>query len=297
MLTVQQATESILASVAALPAERRSLLDALGYVLAEDVLADIDMPPFDNSAVDGYAVIAADTAFASPDSPVILRELEEVHAGYAPTKTVTSGSCIRTMTGAPIPSGADAMVMIEDSRRDEGGRMKGDGRRTSDLATPPPSVCISSPARLGDHIRTRGEGVRAGCRVLVSGTLIAPPEVAMLAASGRSYVMCIRRPMVAVISTGDELVDISKQPGPGQIRDSNRYAMAAMVSEAGAVLHSLQHIRDDESVTESVFRRFTAIEGAAAPDAIVTSGGVSVGDHDYVRPVLERLGILDFWRV
>jgi molybdopterin molybdotransferase len=285
MLTVEEALNKILAGIAALPAERVPLLQALGRVLAEDIFADIDNPPFDNSAVDGYAVIAADTIGASPTSPVSLQELGEVTAGSVSEQIVIPGTCIRVMTGAPMPRGANAMVMREDIREDPatGGAEK--------------YVLVLEAAQVGDHVRRAGEDVKRGQRVLEAGTLIGSAEIAMLAAMGQAEVSCIRKPRVAVFSTGDELVEVSVKPGPGQIRDSNRYTLAALVGEAGGELHSMVHLPDDPDATEAAFRTAAGLAGSVPADVIVTSGGVSVGDRDYVKPALEKLGSLDLWRV
>ncbi len=279
MLTVEEALDAILKAVKTLPCVRVPLLEARGLVLAEDIFADIDSPPFDNSAVDGFAVLASDTTGASARSPVVLRELETVSAGDVPTVAVTEGACARVMTGAPMPAGADAMVMREDTRETDGG------------------LAILEPARPGDHIRYRGEGVRAGTRVLSAGTRIGAAEIGMLAMMGSAVPLCVRRPRVAVLSTGDELVDAGLTPGPGQIRDSNSYTLAALVAEAGADIHSVQHVRDDMAATESTLRACAGLDGSLPADAIITSGGVSVGDRDFVKPALESIGSLDLWRV
>jgi molybdopterin molybdotransferase len=279
MLTVEEAQQAVLGAVGVLPAACVSLPHSLGLVLAEDVAADIDSPPFDNSAVDGYAVIAADTVGASEGSPVVLRELPGVMAGGVPAEAVVPGTCMRVMTGAPIPVGADAMVMREDAREADGGTV------------------ILLPALAGDHIRHRGEAVRAGTRVLEAGTRISAAEVAMLAMMGAANPLCVRRPRVAVFSTGDELVDPAKVPGPGQIRDSNRFALAALVAESGAEVHSVRHIPDDLDATIQMLRDCAGSGYGIPADVIVTSGGVSVGDRDFVKPALESIGRLDLWRV
>ncbi len=315
MLTVEEALGRILEAATVLPSERVGLLESLGRVLAEDVFADISNPPFDNSAVDGYAVRAEDTAGATSERPRSLRSIGEVPAGSVAAERVTAGACIRIMTGAPLPDGADAVVMVEDTR-----------------ATGT-EVAILEEARHGDHVRRAGEDIREGARVLTAGALIGPAEVAMLAAMGQVRVACVRKPRVSVLSTGDEVVEITERPGPGQIRNSNGYALSALVREAGAELHSMRHVRDDDRETEDSFREVVegipAVETAAtstqsppartaegpgrrpAPtanrdtidvrgssaDVIVTSGGVSVGDRDFVKPVVERIGALDLWRV
>ncbi|HZO91788.1 MAG TPA: gephyrin-like molybdotransferase Glp [Chthonomonadaceae bacterium] len=280
MFTVEEALEAILRSARRLPSERVPLLESLGRVLAEDIAADINVPPFDNSAVDGYAVRAADTAGATPEAPVLLRTLADVPAGELARETVTEGTAARVMTGAPMPPGADAMVMVEDTRPAGAGQ-----------------VAILEAAQPNQHIRQAGEDVRRGEVVLRAGACIRAAEIAMLATMGRASVPTVRPPRVAVISTGDEVVDIEEgvAPPPGKIRDSNRYALAALVREAGAVLHSITHIPDDLAATEAALRACADPVGGA--DVLVTAGGVSVGDRDFVKPALERLGRLDLWRV
>lgn len=277
MWTVEEALEAILGRVKQLPVERIALLDSLGRVLAEDVAADIAVPPFDNSAVDGYAVRAADTAGAQPDSPVRLRTLPEVPAGALAAEPVVEGTAARIMTGAPVPSGADAIVMVEDTCCAEG------------------SVEILQAAQPGQHVRYAGDDVTPGSVVLRTGTRIHAAEIAMLATLGRAIVPTFRPARVAVLSTGDEVVDIVEgvPPPPGKIRNSNAYALAALVREAGAEVHSRLHIPDDLAATEAALRR--CVESGA--DVIVSAGGVSVGDRDFIKPALERLGRLELWRV
>lgn len=279
MQTVEEALAAVLAKIEALPGERVPLLEAQGRVLLEDVVADIDNPPFDNSAVDGYAVRAADTAGASAEKPILLQEIGEVPAGQAATEPVTPGTCARVMTGAPMPEGADAMVMVEDTQRTEQG------------------VAILQAATAGDHVRLRANDIEAGRTVLTAGTRIGAAEIAMLAAVGQAEMFCVRRPRVAVFSTGDELVDVSLTPGAGQIRDTNRFMLAALVREAGGDLHSAHHLPDDPDVTEAAFRACAGLDGSEPADVVVTSGGVSVGDRDFVKPALEKMGRLDLWRV
>ena len=273
MLSVQDAQTSLLSIIRPLPGVNVSCLESLGAILAEDVYADIANPPFDNSAVDGYAVIATETAGASQSTPRTFDLLEEIAAGASPVYELRPGKCSKIMTGAPIPPGADAVVMIEDT------------------VAAGSKVRILQPASPGEHVRRRGEDIHKGDRVLAAGTLIKSPEIAILAAMGQSRVTVHRRPSVAVITTGDELVDIDQSPSAGQIRNSNAYAVAAMIAESGAEVHSIQRVRDDEGETES------ALSACVGADIIVTSGGVSVGDRDYVKPAVEKLGALSFWRV
>lgn len=277
MLSVEEALAGILAQSNRLPSEVVPLMEAQGRVLAEAITAECDLPPFDNSAVDGYAVLSTDTECATSDAPVTLRVIGEVVAGELAEQHLITGTAIRVMTGAPMPLGADAMVMVEDTR------LSGDN-----------TVQILLPARKHDHIRFRGEEIRQRDTVLTEGTPIYSTQIGLLARAGHGQVRAYRRPRVAVISTGDELIGIEEPTPPlGKIRDSNRYALGSMVQEAGAILHSLTHIPDDLAATEAAFRQ--CVDSGA--DVIVTAGGVSVGDRDYVKPVLEKLGRLEFWRI
>ena len=280
MRTVEQALEAILGQVTLLPAEQVSLLHSGGRVLAETASADIDLPPFDNSAVDGYAVQAHDTLGASQSEPRRLRTLDTVPAGAPARQSVETGTAARVMTGGPLPPGADAMVMIEDTGSAEAGWVE-----------------IREEAQPEQHVRRRGEEMRRGDRALDIGTLLRPAEVGMLATLGYATVPVYRQARVAVVTTGDEVVDpvTGELPPPGHIRNSNRYMLAALVQEAGGVVHSMTHVHDDLEATEKAFRALAAPE--AGVDIILTAGGVSVGDRDFVKPALERLGRLDLWRV
>ena len=283
MLTTEQALGTILEDARPLGVRDAPLLETLGAYLAEDVAADIDLPPFDNSAVDGYAVRAADTTTACILTPVLLREVGDVAAGQTPESAVTAGTACRIMTGAPMPAGADSVVMIEDSRRTAA---------SAGFA----SVEILEAAAPEQHVRRAGEDLRAGDRVLAAGVRIRAAETAMLATMGRATVRVWRQPTVAVFSTGDELTAIdSGVPPRGKIRDSNRYALATMVQEAGALIHSIGHLPDDPDAIEAALR--AAADPAKGADVIVTAGGVSVGDRDYVKPAVEALGALSLWKV
>lgn len=274
ILTVAEARERMLASVASLGTERVPLLRTLGGVLAEDVVATEDSPPFANSAMDGFAVRSADLRDASEENPTRLRIIETIPAGYAPTREVADGTAARIMTGAMMPKGADAVVIVEKTKTD------GD------------SVLVLADARPGQHIRLPGESVRAGETVLRAGWRIRPAEMAMLAALNAATPLVRRRPRVAVISTGDELTPLGEPLLPGRIRDSNRYGLFGQILEAGAEPLDLGIARDDPDVIEARIRK-----GLERADALVTSGGVSVGDYDVVKDVLLKLGELRFWRV
>ncbi len=277
MRSVEEALAGILAQTQALPPERVPLLEARGRVLAEAAIADTAAPPFTNSAVDGYAVRAANTEGATRENPVRLRVQGEVTAGTTPTQTVVEGGAMRVMTGAPMPEGADAMIMVEDTR-----------------LLPDDNVLILESAKADQHLRFQGAEVRRGDVVLPAGTRIRPADLGVLATFGYAHPLVHRLPKVAVLSTGDEVVEIDAGTPPfGKIRNSNRYALAGLVEEAGAVLHSLVHISDNLEATESAFRECVA----SGADVIVTAGGVSVGDRDFVKPALERLGRLEFWKI
>jgi molybdopterin molybdotransferase len=263
---------------AATPAPRVTTVpvrDALGLVLAAEIVAGERVPPFANTAMDGYAVRAADTGGATADAPVHLRVVGDLPAGHAPTVPVGPGDAIRIMTGAPIPDGADAIVMVE---------------RTERAGTD--GVRISVPAARGDHIRAAGGDVEVGDAVFTSGTVLAPAHLGVLASLGFTEIPVYRRVRVGVISTGDELVEGPLPLAPGQIRDSNRPMLLALVAEAGAEPVDLGIGRDDEPAVERMFR-----DAAGSCDAVITSGGVSVGDYDVVKAVLDRLGALEWWQV
>ncbi len=281
-MEVEQAREEILAHIRPLASEAAPLLQALGRTLAEDVYASEDIPPFDNSAMDGYAVRAVDVSAASPENPVPLRVTTNLAAGVAPQAGVEPGTAIRIMTGAPIPPGADAVVPFEETDEGEPGSLLAEGQ-----------VRIRRAVRPGANVRRAGEDVHRGERVLDRGALLRPPEIGLLASLGRPQVIVTRRPRVAVLATGDELVEIGEPLAPGKIRNSNGYANAAQVLKNGGEPILLPIARDTmEDVTARVE------EGLArGADLFLTSGGVSMGDYDLVKRVLHKLGHIDFWRV
>lgn len=279
MISVEEAQEQVLARIARLEPMRVTTLESLGCVLAADVVSDVDVAPFDNSAMDGYAVRAADTAGACEQTPVVLKVVDHIAAGAMPHASVGRGEASRIMTGAPVPGGADAIVMVEHTiSLDLGGSTGG-------------TVAITTPARLGDHIRLKGEDVRVGETVMSAGETITPAGVGLLAAVGMTEVEVYRRPNVAIVSTGDELVDIASKPGPGRIRNSNSWSLAAQVEAAGGIPHVLGIARDNEADTRALLSR------AADYDLMITTGGVSMGDFDVVKDVLEEIGQMDFWKV
>ena len=279
MITVEEALEQVLSRISVLEPERVPLLDSLGRVLAADVVSDIDVAPFDNSAMDGYAVRASDVAGASPETPVTLEVVEHIPAGVAPTVRIGPRQAARIMTGAPVPDGADAIVMVEKTRAGEGAGGPGE------------SVEILAASAQGEHIRRRAEEVRAGESVLLAGELMGPAAIGLAASVGHAEVSVRRKPRVAIVSTGDELVGVTERPGPGQIRNSNSYSLAAQVEWAGGEPHMLGVARDTEAETRALLGR------APEFDMMVTTGGVSMGDFDVVKKVLMEIGELDFWKV
>ncbi|HUP21001.1 MAG TPA: gephyrin-like molybdotransferase Glp [Gemmatimonadota bacterium] len=277
-LSVREAQARILDRVRPLPAERMTVSAALGRVLARPVFARVDVPPWDNSAMDGYAVRAAEIRPGEP-----LWVALDLPAGAASGAELPAGTVARIMTGAPLPRGADAVIPVELSEGPDGpGAFAGVGDRVRFTASP----------AAGDHVRPLGEDVRRGAVAVPEGAVVRAPEVAMAATVGRPTVSVHRRPRVAVVSTGDELVDPEEAGAPDRIVDSNAWGVAARVTEVGGDPLALPRVPDDPEATRE------AVRAALAADAVVTIGGVSVGARDHVREALEGCGVeIDFWRV
>ncbi len=286
MISVDEALAEILSHVRPLDAERVQVLDALGRVLAEEIVSDIDIPPFDNSAMDGYAVRAADIAGAAPESPVRLRVAGSVAAGYVAEQRVEPGTAIRIMTGAPLPAGADAVVPFEDT-----GDM--DRPKQVRLEEPAAEIDVRRAVRARDHTRPAGEDIRRGEMAMGAGRVIRPQEIGVLASLGRETVLVHRRPRVAILATGDELLEIHEPLAPGKIRNSNEYTNAALVMRTGGVPVRLGIARDTRTDLTAKIRQGLQ-QGA---DLFLTSGGVSVGDYDVVKDVLGSEGEMQFWQV
>ena len=278
MISVDQALEKVLEHIAVLEAEESPILSCLGQVLAEDVFSTINIPPLDNSAMDGYAVRSADTRGASRKSPCTLRVIDTVAAGAVSQSEVGSGTAIRIMTGAPIPEGADGVVRFEDT--DE-----------SERQGIPTEIGVLIEVEPGDEIRRAGEDIAAGSLVLSQGTALRASEVGVLASLGCRKVKVIRRPVVAILATGDEIVDITQPLPDGKIYNSNSYSLAALVQHYGAVPRMLGISLDNE---DSLIDKLSPGRDA---DMVITSGGVSMGDYDVVREVLAKEGRTVFWRV
>jgi len=265
--SVATALAEILAAVEPLPPVAAAIDGALGLVLAEDVLAAADLPPFPNSAMDGFAVRTADVASASPETPVRLAVLADAPAGTVIRCEVVPGTAVRIMTGAALPPGTEAVVPVEHT------------------SSTPDAVAIFRPVRKGGNLRGAGEDVHAGERILRPGTVLRPAEIGLLAAIGRTRVRVLPAPKVAVLTTGTELVEAGDVPGPGQIRDANIHGLAAQVRAAGAVPRLFPRVPDRREAVAAAVQ-----EALATCDVILTNGGVSAGDYDFLKSTLEALG-------
>ncbi len=285
LIPVEKAIETILSQIEPVSTETIPLTSAYHRVLAADAVSAINVPPFVNSAMDGYAVVAADTRGASKERPVRLKVRANIPAGTAPTVHLQPGEAARIMTGAPMPAGADAVVRFEE---------------TSEHISPPAGlsladdeVLVFKPVRTGDNVRPVGEDIRQGQVVLQAGHRLRPQDIGVLAAIGQAEVTVFRRPRVAILATGDELVDIIEPVGPGQIRNSNEYAQAALVQKYGGEPVMLGIARDTvEDLTAKIRAGL-----AQNIDLFLTSAGVSVGDFDVVKNVLAAEGEMQFWQV
>ena len=275
MISLEEARALVLSQVEALPVETVSILDAVGRVAAADLRSDIDIAPFAHSAMDGFAVRASELAEASPESPVELDVIAEVAAGDVFEGVIGAGQCVRIMTGAPLPTDADAVVKYEVVDA-----VSGDGK-------PGSRVAFRAPADARANVREAGEEARAGEVVVGRGEVVGAAGVGFLASCGITEVPTYRRPRVAVIAIGSELVAPTEVPAPGKIRNSNSYALAACAQAAGAVPTVLPIVEDTHEALAAAVR-----DAAVSYDFVVTSGGASNGDFDFIKPVVEELGQL-----
>jgi molybdopterin molybdotransferase len=271
LIGLEEARARVLEGVRPLPAEPVALAEALGRVLAADVSAPANVPGFDNSAMDGFAVRAQDTV----DAPVVLEVVDEARAGHPASAALEAGQAIRISTGAPLPEGADAIVRVEDTQP------SGDGR-----------VEVGTSVDRATDVRRAGDDVRAGEAVLGRGTRLGPAELGVLASVGLAQVPCASKPRVAIFTSGDELVQPGEPLPPGAIYDTNLLAVAAQAQRAGATVVRTGTLPDDEQVITDM------LGGALDADAVVVCGGVSVGAHDHVKSALRALGVREvFWGV
>ena len=278
MLEFEEALARVLAAVPAATSEDVSLSEAAGRVLAERVQSSIDLPMFDNSAMDGYGLRAADVASAKPESPARLRLAGKAAAGEVFAGEVTAGACVRLFTGSPLPSGADAVVRQEDTRVEPSAAGE---------------VLILAPAGPGENVRSRGGDVQRGSTLAEAGELLTAGRIGLLAAAGLTRVRVGRQPVAGLLATGSELREPGERLAPGQIYESNRIALAALMERAGAVPRRLPLVADALAAT-----RLALAEAFDQCDAVVTSGGVSVGEMDFIRGAFERIGgDLQFWKV
>lgn len=270
MIPVEEAQQRVLDEVEGLGTEKTPFAEALGRVLREDVRAKVDVPQGDNTAMDGYAVRAEDIA----DAPVELKVIENLPAGIVATRSVEAGTAIRIMTGALMPDGADTVAHVEIT--DAGSEV----------------VHVYESLKRGTNVRKRGEDMHAGDIVLTDGTPIHAAETGVLASVQQAEVLVGRRPEVAILSTGDEIIDAGDEMAPGKVINSNSYSLAALVREAGGLPHMIGIVADNREAT------IAAIESALQSDFIISSGGVSVGAYDFVKDALDALGAeTKFWQV
>jgi molybdopterin molybdotransferase len=276
-IEVEHARELILGDLdASLSSEKVDLLASLGRIICEDVVADRDLPPADNSAMDGYGLRASDSESATHTQPLQMPVVADIPAGKPWTGQVAAGETVRIMTGAPIPVGVDAVVRRELVEEIDN------------------AIILEKPVRSGNDIRRAGEDIKAGEIVIASGSRITPAAVGMLAAVGMPYVAVVRKPRVAVLATGDEIVDFSQVPGPGAIRNSNSFSMAALVRQAGGLPQIFPIVRDKPELI-----RKALLDAVSGNDLVLTSGGVSMGDYDFIQDVIRELpdAEIRFWQV
>ncbi|MDQ7027629.1 MAG: molybdopterin molybdotransferase MoeA [Anaerolineae bacterium] len=281
---VDDAIADILSHIHPLGSEDIALPESLGRILAADIVSDINLPPFANSAMDGFAIKAHDSAHASPDNPTTLIITMDIPAGVTPNQALQSGEAARIMTGAPVPEGADAVIPVEATNADFS---------QLDLSTLAKTVALYQAASIGANIRSIGENIRIGQTILSSGTAIQPADIGILASIGKSVIPVIRKPRVVIIGTGDELVALDEPMTVGKIRDSNSYTLQALASQDGCETIRLPIAPDDSEAIRKLFNEALALK----PDVIISSAGVSMGAADYVRAILDEMGEIDFWRI
>jgi molybdopterin molybdotransferase len=281
MLSIEEARDRILRFFSRLDSESKHLLDSIGQVLANGITAPSDIPPLDNSAMDGYAVQFSSICGASSRHPKELQVVGEIAAGQLPKHSVTSGNTIRIMTGAPVPNGADTIVPFEDTDEVD--------RKVSDM--PVDRIRIRTEVPKGAYIRAAGEDIQSGTVILKQGNILGSGEVGVLASIGLSRVNVFRRPVIAILATGDELQEPGQNLEPGQIYDSNSFSLASAIKRYGGIPHMLGIAHDNLDSIQA------KLDQVLDDDMLLTSAGVSKGDYDIVKDVLAKHGKLDFWSI
>jgi len=281
-LSVKEAQQKILSAFNVKPVEFVALEQSYRRVLAQDIIASVNLPPFDNSSMDGFAVRTEDVKFATQDSPVTLQVVADIPAGISPQLTIQPGQAARIMTGAQMPKGADAVVPVEytDASQDPNSRL-------------PEQVRILHAPRAGEYVRPAGQDVQIGQTVLTAGRKLSPQDIGLLASLGITPVPVYQKARVALLTTGDELIQPDQPLTPGKIRDSNSYTIAAMIEMSDAIPIRLGNAPDDPQIIQ----KYLDIAVAQKVDLILTSAGVSVGTYDFVRTIIQQHGHLEFWRV
>lgn len=282
LIAVEEALNAILEKITPVATEDVALPQSFGRVLARPIVSKVNVPPFANSAMDGYAIVAADSQSASEQTPVRLKVIDNVPAGATPSKNVDPQTAARIMTGAPIPAGADAVIRFEETSE----HIPAQGLAKNE-------VLLYKPVSAGDNVRLAGEDIKIGQTILEAGHRLRPQDVGVLAAIGQSQVTVYRRPRVAILATGDELVDVGEPIEPGKIRNSNEYVQAAMAAKYGAQAIRLGIARDTVDDLTTKIRQGLAQD----VDLFLTSAGVSIGDFDMVKTVLADEGEMQFWQV
>jgi len=275
LIKIEDALVSILEAIKSMPLEEIVLTEALGRVLAEDIYSDINIPQLDNSAMDGYALRAEDTSGASQGEPKILDVVDDLRAGYVTKHAVKKNQAVRIMTGAPVPSGADSVLMVEYTEREGENKVK-----------------IFKGIEKDENIRKAGEDIKKDELVISKGTLLNSGHVGILASLGRSIVKVAKKPKVGILATGDEVIDVNEKLEPGKLRSSNTYTLYSQVIKHGGIVKNLGIAKDAPLEVEKKIKK------GLDCDLILTSGGVSVGDYDFVKDVLAKLGAdIKFWKV
>ncbi len=276
MKGVLEALDIVLSHVKPVSYEKVFLFDALDRISGENIISPVDLPPYDNSAMDGFAILSSDTRGASGEKPVFLKIKGEIKAGDdASSMVLTSGSAFKIMTGGMMPKGADAVVEVEQVK------VEGD------------KVCIFQEVETGRNVRKRGESVKKGEMIIKKGDVLTPGRIGLASSIGRSYLSVYRKPKVGLIVTGDEVFEVDEEPSPGGIRNSNSYTLYTLIKRAGGDPINFGVVKDDPKDIEKAIS-----EAIGICDILLTTGGVSMGDYDFVKDILGKVGIdLVFWKV